>query len=395
MVKVGITGVGGYGRVLLDLLLEEQRLGDVCVEAVVSRFPEQDAAHLEFLAKQSPATKIFASLDEAAESGIDLDLMVLPVGIGAHKELTVKSLEAGWNVMVEKPLAGSVEEAKAIVSAAEASDCFVAVGYQDMYTSSTLEMKRALMDGAIGEIKSVRALGIWGRPVEYYQRNEWAGRLVVGGRPVYDSPFNNGLAHYLNLALFLAGPDMKSPATPESVEGFMWRAHDIESCDTAALKWGTANDVSVSIFFSHASTGDVAPELLVEGSTGTLHWKSESYWEVGGTGRHLLPHASEVRRTMVRQVLQRVRDPHVPVYSSHQALAQVQAVELVHQKLKGRAFPESLIERTWKSEGGVVYGMVQVRDVELAGRGVLEGKTLRNATECLIGPDGDLRCLEK
>lgn len=372
MIKVGITGIGGYGRLLLDILLQEQRKGGVCIEAAVVSFPEQDAEHLAFLKSGSPHTKIFASLEEAASAGLALDLMVLPVGIAAHKELTLKSLAAGWNVLVEKPLAGSVEDAEAMVRAAEQSDRFVAVGYQDMYAPSSPAMKQALLSGAIGEVESIRVFGLWGRPVDYYMRNNWAGKLKCNGQPVYDSPFNNGMAHYLNQALYLAGADLNTTAMPVSVEGSMWRAHDIESCDTAVLKWATAGGPEVGIFFSHLTSQQEGPEMVIQGTEGMLRWQFESHWELqpscGAFERHRSIQVPAMRSRMVRQVLDRVHDAGVSIYTPAQALEQVRAVHMAHREIGIESFSPEVVRTVCAvGEAGVLQEWLEVDGLKQAG----------------------------
>jgi len=349
MVKVGITGIGGYGRMLLDILLEEQRHGRLQVVAAVVSFPEQDAEHLALLKKASPETRVFSTLDEAASSGVELDWMLLPVSIYAHKELTLKALATGWNVLVEKPLAGSVEEAEAIIAAAEGSPHRVAVGYQDMYSDEVHAMKAVLLRGGIGEVRSVRTAGLWGRSAAYYRRNEWAGRLICDGRAVYDSPFNNGMAHYLNMALFLAGSRMEESAEPVAVCGEMWRAHAIESCDTACLNWRTADGPEVAILFSHAGRDYFGPELVVQGTRGTLRWRWNKSWEViapdGSVERHPALHSNDLRRLMLRRVLTPEPGKPAMLFTPHQALAQVRAVALAHATIPIRAVPEEQLRR--------------------------------------------------
>ena len=378
-VKVGIVGIGGYGRLLLDLFLEEQEKGAARVEVAVVKDAVLDAEHLAYLKKCSPKTRVFRTLGEAIDSGVELDLMVLPVGIGAHKPLAEASLKAGWNVMVEKPLAGSVEEAEAIVRAAEGSDRFVAVGFQDMYGPVVPEMKQALLSGIIGEVCSVRVLGIWGRSVEYFNRNEWAGRLVCNGEAIYDSPFNNAFAHYLNLALFLAGADLESVAVPLSAEGLLWRAHAIESCDTACLKWETDSGPDVSVFFSHASSGSIEPEIVVEGTRGTLSWKFQSHWEIfqnsGTVVRHEVPSVEDTRRFMVRQLLEKVDHPETNACTVRQALSQVKAVALAHQQVEIQTIPEAWIHRhATTSEDGQVSEWLDVEGLMEAGQQFLAGE---------------------
>lgn len=353
-IRVGITGIGGYARIHLEILLEEQAKGRAELVAAVVSFPQQDAEHLAYLKARSPNTRIYSTLDEAAAAERDLDLMLLPVGIGAHRELTLKSLAAGWNVMVEKPLAGSVADAQAIVDADEASGRFVAVGYQDLYGDPGLAMKAAVASGAIGEVRSVRVFGIWGRPLAYYRRASWAGKLLSNGQPVYDSPFNNALSHYLNLALFLAGPGRDSAATPVGVEGWMRRAHEIESCDTACLRWQTTDGPEVGIFFSHASSEMIGPEMRVQGTSGELYWKYRSHWELRPEGGPVIKQASpelpQQRRTLIDALLRRVEDSSVPVCTPRQALAQVQAVELAHKMIAIEPFETERITRCTKPD---------------------------------------------
>jgi predicted dehydrogenase len=283
--------------------------------------------------------------------------------------------------MVEKPLAGSVEEAEAMVQASEWSDRFVAVGYQDMYGPWAPAMKEAVLSGVIGEVRSVRVFGIWGRSEEYYQRNSWAGKLIVDGRPIYDSPFNNAFAHYLNLALYLAGPDLQSAATPVAVDGSLWRAHDIESCDTACLNWKTACGPEISVFFSHASSENLHPELVVQGTKGSLHWKFQSQWDIRAEGaepvQYEVPAPLDVRMAMIRQLVEKVQHPETSVYTPRQALAQVQASALA-QQLPIQVVDRSLVHcSTTTDESGQIQRWRVIEDLEDIGRRFLQGEPVR------------------
>lgn len=352
-VSVGITGIGGYGRVLLDLLLEQQNKGNIRLKAAVVAFREQDAEHLTHLESLSLNTEVFASLDELVASNVDLNLMVLPVGIPAHRELVEKSLAAGWNVLVEKPLAGSMEDAAAIARAEECAVGFVAVGFQDMYSGCVQSIKQRILEGTIGEVQNVRAIGVWGRPKEYYQRNLWAGKLHFNGQPVYDSPINNALAHYLNAALFFAGTEREMPAVPQSVEGEFLRAHDIESFDTAHAVWQTDSGVPVCGVFTHASTENIHPSVRAVGSEGTIVWDISGKWTLTRIGEvpeeHAVPEPMVVRKDMIQAVLKKVRDPSVPVFGAAAAMAQVKAVALSHRSAEIRPFSDGkvhLLEKT-------------------------------------------------
>ena len=138
-IQVGIVGIGGYGRHLLEGLLDERQSTKLEIVSAVVVDPDRDREHLAFLKAHCPSARIYRTCDALFKSAPSLDLLVLPVGIPAHKHLTLSGLKMGWNVLLEKPLAGSVTEGRAICEADERSPHFVALGYQDMYGSAVLE----------------------------------------------------------------------------------------------------------------------------------------------------------------------------------------------------------------------------------------------------------------
>src|SRR5690606_37279986 len=104
-----------------------------------------------------------------------IDLCLIPTGIPWHARMTIAALRAGANVLVEKPLAGSIAEVEAVHAEEKRSGKFVAVGFQDLYDPGTAWLKKELVSGTIGTIQAVRFLGLWPRRRSYFTRNEWAG----------------------------------------------------------------------------------------------------------------------------------------------------------------------------------------------------------------------------
>ncbi len=103
-----------------------------------------------------------------------IDLCLIPTGIHWHARMTIAALEAGANVLVEKPLAGSSAEVAAVRAAEQRAGRFVAVGCQDFYEPGTTWLQAEVRRGAIGAIQSVRMLGLWPRDRAYFARNNWA-----------------------------------------------------------------------------------------------------------------------------------------------------------------------------------------------------------------------------
>ncbi len=256
-----------------------------------------------------------------------------------------------------------------IAEAAERAGKFVAVGYQDMYGGAVRDIKQTIRAGAIGTLRRIKAFAIWGRTAEYYQRNSWAGKLTLHGTPVFDSPFNNGLAHYVNMGIFLAGTESDHPATPVSAEAALFRGHKIESCDTATIHWQTDAGVAVEVYFSHLGSSQIGPELVIEGSTGSIELKIDDCWDLRADGKVPIHHPAvstpELRRATIRAVVSKARGADEPVFTPRQALAQVRATAMAHATTVIREFPSAAITtRDRADESGNPSHWIEVLDLE-------------------------------
>lgn len=102
-----------------------------------------------------------------------------------HAEHAIKFLASGVPALIEKPLAASVEDSKKILRAHEETKTPVAVGYCLRYLNSTLEVKRLLEEGKIGQVYNVfseigQYLPDW-RPSKDYKATVSASKKLGGG----------------------------------------------------------------------------------------------------------------------------------------------------------------------------------------------------------------------
>ncbi|KFL29519.1 hypothetical protein JP75_20850 [Devosia riboflavina] len=271
MPRVAVIGVTGFGSVHIADLLRQVERGRLSLGAAVMRHPEKDeAAAARLTAAGAKLYRSAEALFEAEAGG--LDLCTVPTSIQSHADLSVAALEAGANVLVEKPIAATLSEVDAIEAAAKTAGRFVAVGYQTMYAPETMVMKRAILDGDIGAVQAIKCRGMWPRLDRYYDNSNWIGRIKADGRWVLDSPFNNAMAHQLNMLCFLAGPSLMQSAALRSVTAELYRAHAIETADTTALRIDTEAGIPLYFFATHSSETSLDPEIVVRGDKGEIHW---------------------------------------------------------------------------------------------------------------------------
>ena len=148
-----------------------------------------------------PLYSTMNELFDAARLPIDLMLIVTPIHL--HAEHTRLALQQGCNVLCEKPLAGTVVDALKMLEAESAARAvggkqFTAIGYQWSFSQAIQSLKRDIMAGLLGKPLRLRTMVSLPRPMAYFRRNDWAGRIrTADGHGVFDSPVNNAAAQVM------------------------------------------------------------------------------------------------------------------------------------------------------------------------------------------------------
>jgi len=275
-IRTAVVGMGGYAGRIIDLLLRAEGLDDhpPRLVAVTSSNP---ARHPErALDLEGRGVEICSSLDDLLGRD-DVEAVWLPVPIELHRPFLERSLAAGKAVLCEKPVAGTVEDCDAMIAARDRHGPVVGIGYQSIADPATLELKRRLVGGALGEIRSATVRGVWPRDSAYYGRAPWAGRLRHNGAWVLDSPVQNAMNHFLNLTLFFLGSRVDSSAVPVGIEAELYRANDIENYDTASLRIEVDSGASVLVLYTHAARETVHPVIHLVGDHGSATWRFDGH----------------------------------------------------------------------------------------------------------------------
>jgi predicted dehydrogenase len=312
--RVALIGVTGYGRVYYNLLRELHSRGEVALAAVAMIAPDKDKPIVGELA--DIGCEVFADYREMLKRHRGrLELCAIPTGIHLHAPMTLAALEAGAHVLVEKPLAATLDEVDIVRAAESRHNRLVMVGFQYHYCPENTELKRELLVGAIGTLRRIKVIGFWPRGAEYYSRTDWAGRVKSGTSWVLDSPVSNAFAHHLSLALFFAGSGLGRSASAVRMAAELYRAQPIENYDTAALRIETDSGATVHFYASHSCTTTLEPEMVLEGDGGRIIWRHGRSYTVESRGAppRSVPLGDEqaARLCMFRSALRRLGDPSV------------------------------------------------------------------------------------
>jgi predicted dehydrogenase len=266
IVNIALAGIAGYGDAYLEALLPKQDALGAKLVGVVDPQPQRCKRLDELQRRDVP---IHASMGELFDRSPAIDLMLIVTPIHLHATQTCFALERGAHVLCEKPLAGTLRDALRMAEAQATSKQFVAIGYQWSFSDAVQSLKRDIMDGVFGRPIRLKSMALHPRPMAYFRRNDWAGRLWSGdGLGIFDSPANNATAHFLHNMLYLLGRSRETSAMPATVEAELYRANDIENYDTAAIRCVTECGVELLFYTSHAITERRGPRSRFEFENG-------------------------------------------------------------------------------------------------------------------------------
>lgn len=263
-IRVGVIGMGGYAARHHEALLAleatgEARLVCTCDPAEKNLRRPGDPWNLE--ARGVAVWRDYREMLDAHAEG--LDMVTIPTPIPLHAEMHAEVVGRGLAAYLEKPPTLDPAELEQMIARDAMAPVPTLVGFNFIEEPLRRQIKKRLLDGEFGRLVSVRFFGWWPRSVTYYQRADWTGRLRGDdNRLILDSGLGNGFAHYVHNLLHWSGDGAADEwASPLRVRAGLWRAHPIQSADTAFVSAETDTNVAVRIALSHACRG---PEVQWE-----------------------------------------------------------------------------------------------------------------------------------
>ncbi|MBI2325514.1 MAG: Gfo/Idh/MocA family oxidoreductase [Chloroflexi bacterium] len=145
--RVAVVGAGYWGPNLVRNFNEAPG-ADVIAVADLSR------ERLQPIRKRYPSIRITTDHREIM-SDRAIDAVAIATPIKTHRALCEEAFAAGKHVLVEKPLAGTVEDAEAIVRAAERAGRTLMVGHTFVYNPAVTTVRRAIERGDLGKIQYI------------------------------------------------------------------------------------------------------------------------------------------------------------------------------------------------------------------------------------------------
>ena len=252
--KIGIVGCGRVSRTAHYDALRNNSCYDFLA---VCDIDKQRADHW---AKENDV-KAYYHIEEMLRQE-QLDLVSINAPNGIHAQLGIMAANHGVNVIVEKPMAMTVEDADILIDACESAGVRLFVVMQNRYNETNKLLTSCVNRGRFGRITTCNVTVSWHRELSYYMEDhKWRSyRDMAGG------VFTNQSVHYIDMMQLIVGAP---PETAYSKMGTALFPVDVEDHGAGIIRF--KNGVIGSLVLTNlAYPTDTEGSITVIGEKGMV-----------------------------------------------------------------------------------------------------------------------------
>ncbi len=149
--RIGLIGTGAQARSYGAHIAANPR--QFTFAAVASKSQDRMNSYADEFGV--PAGARYASAEALVNSGVPLDGLIITSPDTTHEEVTLAAVELGIPILLEKPIADSVEGAYRVEQAAKSAGAHITVGLVLRYTPFYAKIKELIDDGAVGRLTQI------------------------------------------------------------------------------------------------------------------------------------------------------------------------------------------------------------------------------------------------
>ncbi len=217
MIKLALVGCGRIAKRHSDLLGGEQIEGASLVSVC-------DINHNKALSiGDKYNVPAYFDMDKMMSSE-KIDMVVVLTPSGLHAEHVVNLSKYGKHIMVEKPMALTLNDADSMISACDQSNCKLFVIKQNRFNLPVTKLRESIESNRFGKLVLGTVRVRWARHQHYYDQDEWRGTWAMDG-----GVLTNQASHHVDMLEWMMG-DIES-VFAKSTTALV----DIEAEDTAVV----------------------------------------------------------------------------------------------------------------------------------------------------------------
>lgn len=133
----------------------------------------------------------------------EIELIAIATDSGVHAEIALYCIDKGINVIIEKPMAMSMNDAEEIIRCSEEKSVKVTVCHQNRFNVAVQQLRKALEKGRFGKLSHGSINVRWNRGRDYYNQAPWRGKWASDGGCLF-----NQCIHGIDLLRWMMGDEV-------------------------------------------------------------------------------------------------------------------------------------------------------------------------------------------
>lgn len=134
----------------------------------------------------------------------NIDVVTIATISGYHAKQAIDCLNHGKHVLIEKPMALTLEDADKIIKLGRERNKKVCVSHQNRFMPAIQKLKRAIDEGRFGKLIHGTARTLWARDDNYYKQAPWRGTKALDGGTLM-----NQCIHNIDLLQWMLGGEIE------------------------------------------------------------------------------------------------------------------------------------------------------------------------------------------
>jgi len=190
-VRFAVVGCGHIGKRHAEMIMREENAELVALCDVKGK---------EELGLDVYSVPFFDDYSEMLRSGLDYDVVSICTPNGLHASMAIQAIEAGYHVVIEKPMALTVADAEKVIYASLKYQKQVFCVMQNRYSPPSVWIKDLIDSGRLGSIYMVQLNCYWNRDERYYKPGGWHGTADLDGGTLFTQ-----FSHFVDIMYWLFG----------------------------------------------------------------------------------------------------------------------------------------------------------------------------------------------
>jgi predicted dehydrogenase len=221
-VRFAVVGCGSIGQRHIAVLKSEEKAELVAICDI-------DVSKCESLSTLYGGIDYFTDFEKMLEN-VEFDILNIATPHSLHAQMAITAAKAGRNILVEKPMALTVEDCELMIRVAEDNKVKLFVVKQNRYNTPIVLTKNALESGRLGKIFMVQCNVMWNRSQNYYDESLWRGV-----KEFECGVLHTQVSHFIDLLVWWFGDIIEAKSILDTLNHEI----EIEDCGVAALKFNS------------------------------------------------------------------------------------------------------------------------------------------------------------